>query len=277
MASNPAIAPDGSTSRAWEVRPAVGRGRREEPIPELVVRKCAGRQRQQRRSRSQDRLAVGRQRGVPAKLHDHVRAERQQLVDRADQRDPEPRRGFRVRLGSPHQRADDLRIAALAGRDQLGGPTPGGPQPDQRDSQHRRHGGGGTRVIGRPILRAAGPQRGTHRGHTDQMASAIGQRIPMVDSSARVTGQMGFVLDLELPGMLHTRILRSPYAHANVLRVDATRAAALPGVKAVLTRDDLVDRTRRLPHLRTVHPRSAGGGDRPRAARRRSGRRGRGH
>ena len=53
---------------------------------------------------------------------------------------------------------------------------------------------------------------------------------------------MGFVLDLELPGMLHTRILRSPYAHANVLRVDASRAAALPGVKAVLTRDDLVDR-----------------------------------
>jgi CO/xanthine dehydrogenase Mo-binding subunit len=74
------------------------------------------------------------------------------------------------------------------------------------------------------------------------MASAIGQRIPMVDSSARVTGQMGFVLDLELPGMLHTRILRSPHAHANVLRVDASRAAALPGVKAVLTRDDLVDR-----------------------------------
>jgi CO/xanthine dehydrogenase Mo-binding subunit len=74
------------------------------------------------------------------------------------------------------------------------------------------------------------------------MASAIGQRIPMVDSSARVTGQMGFVLDMELPGMLHTRILRSPYAHANVLRVDASKAAALPGVKAVLTRDDLVDK-----------------------------------
>lgn len=64
----------------------------------------------------------------------------------------------------------------------------------------------------------------------------------MVDATARVTGAMGFVLDLELPGMLHARILRSPHAHARVIRVDASRAAALPGVRAVLTRDDLTAR-----------------------------------
>ncbi|MEA2623127.1 MAG: hypothetical protein QOH61_2037 [Chloroflexota bacterium] len=71
---------------------------------------------------------------------------------------------------------------------------------------------------------------------------ALGQRIPMVDAMARVTGAMGFVLDMELPGMLHARILRSPHAHARVIRVDASRAAALAGVRAVLTRDDILGR-----------------------------------
>lgn len=72
--------------------------------------------------------------------------------------------------------------------------------------------------------------------------TAIGQRIPMVDATSRVTGQMGFVLDLELPGMLHARILRSPHAHARVISIDASRAERLPGVRAVLTRTDLLDR-----------------------------------
>lgn len=63
----------------------------------------------------------------------------------------------------------------------------------------------------------------------------------MVDAVARVTGAMDFTLDLELPGMMHARILRSPHAHARVVRVDATKAAALRGV-TVLTRDDIVGR-----------------------------------
>ena len=71
---------------------------------------------------------------------------------------------------------------------------------------------------------------------------AIGQRLPMIDGVARVTGSLGYTLDLELPRMVHARILRSPHAHARVTRVDASRAARLPGVAAVLTRDDLLDR-----------------------------------
>jgi CO/xanthine dehydrogenase Mo-binding subunit len=63
----------------------------------------------------------------------------------------------------------------------------------------------------------------------------------MVDAVSRVTGAMDFTLDLELPGMLHARMLRSPHAHARVVRVDASRAAALRGV-TVLTRDDILGR-----------------------------------
>ena len=71
---------------------------------------------------------------------------------------------------------------------------------------------------------------------------AIGERVPMIDAFARVTGSIEYVLDMELPGMLHARILRSPHAHARVVRVDASAATRLPGVIAVLTRDDLVGR-----------------------------------
>ena len=42
-----------------------------------------------------------------------------------------------------------------------------------------------------------------------------------------------------MPGMVYAKVLRSRYAHARLLRVDASRAAKLPGVVAVLTRDDL--------------------------------------
>jgi CO/xanthine dehydrogenase Mo-binding subunit len=76
---------------------------------------------------------------------------------------------------------------------------------------------------------------------------AIGQRIPVVDSVARVTGAMDFALDLDLPGMLECKVLRSPYAHARITRIDASRARDLPGVHAVLTGADLVGRTDIVP------------------------------
>ena len=68
---------------------------------------------------------------------------------------------------------------------------------------------------------------------------SVGQPISMIDSQLRVTGGIDYTLNFELPRMLHARILRSPYAHARILKVDASRATKLPGVAAVLTRDDL--------------------------------------
>ena len=72
---------------------------------------------------------------------------------------------------------------------------------------------------------------------------SIGVSVPYVDARERVTGSVEFVSNVELPGMLHARCLRSPYAHARVRRVDATRAQQVPGVAAVLTGAELVDQS----------------------------------
>ncbi|MHB8631736.1 MAG: xanthine dehydrogenase family protein molybdopterin-binding subunit [Candidatus Limnocylindria bacterium] len=64
----------------------------------------------------------------------------------------------------------------------------------------------------------------------------VGARHPRVDGIARVTGRARYTQDLYLPGMLHVRVLRSPYPRARVRRVDASRALALPGVRGVLHR-----------------------------------------
>jgi 4-hydroxybenzoyl-CoA reductase alpha subunit len=63
----------------------------------------------------------------------------------------------------------------------------------------------------------------------------IGKRVPMVDSWRKVTGQGPYTDDLKLPGMLVGKILRSPHPHARIVRIDTLRAAALPGVGAVVT------------------------------------------
>ena len=76
---------------------------------------------------------------------------------------------------------------------------------------------------------------------SDLGAPVIGSRLPMLDARARVSGSLRYVQDLSLPGMLHARILRSPYAHARLVSIDARRADRLPGVIATLTRNDLED------------------------------------
>lgn len=68
--------------------------------------------------------------------------------------------------------------------------------------------------------------------------STLGKEIPQVNHRAKVMGRAQYAGDLKLPGMLHGAILRSPYAHARIVRIDASAARALPGVKAVLTGED---------------------------------------
>ena len=67
----------------------------------------------------------------------------------------------------------------------------------------------------------------------------VGRSVPRVDGLDKVTGRARYVSDLELPGMLHALALRSPHAHARIVRVDASDARALPGVRAVITAADL--------------------------------------
>ena len=67
----------------------------------------------------------------------------------------------------------------------------------------------------------------------------LGQNFARVDGPAKLRGWAQFTGDIEMPGMVYAKVLRSPYTHARLLRVDASRATKLPGVVAVLTRDDL--------------------------------------
>ena len=55
-------------------------------------------------------------------------------------------------------------------------------------------------------------------------------------SDPRVTGTIRYAQDMELEGMLHARILRSPYPHARIVRIDTS---ALPDTVVVLTPDDV--------------------------------------
>ena len=67
----------------------------------------------------------------------------------------------------------------------------------------------------------------------------VGTSVPMAGALAKVTGAVNYVANLEFPGQLFAKALRSPYPHAMLVRIDASKAAALPGVRAVVTREDL--------------------------------------
>ena len=69
----------------------------------------------------------------------------------------------------------------------------------------------------------------------------IGAPIPRREDARLLTGRGTFVDDLEIPGVVHAAMVRSPHAHARVRRVDVTAARALPGVLAVVTAADIAD------------------------------------
>jgi CO/xanthine dehydrogenase Mo-binding subunit len=69
----------------------------------------------------------------------------------------------------------------------------------------------------------------------------VGRDTHRVEMVSKLTGDIEFTDNIELPGMLHGMLLRSAVAHGNVIHVDASRARALPGVYAVLTGADLVN------------------------------------
>ena len=85
------------------------------------------------------------------------------------------------------------------------------------------------------------------------MTSVVGTSVKRTDTLGKVTGQAMYAGDLILPGMLHGKIKRSTIAHARIRRIDASKALALPGVKAVLTHANVP----RVLHYGSPHPRSA--------------------
>jgi len=75
-----------------------------------------------------------------------------------------------------------------------------------------------------------------------ESSEIIGSSIPRIDAFEKVTGRAVYGPDLKLPGMLYGKVLRSPLPHAQILHVDPSRAERLPGVKAVVTGQDLMIR-----------------------------------
>src|SRR6476469_6980890 len=71
---------------------------------------------------------------------------------------------------------------------------------------------------------------------------AVGRSIGHVEGPDKVSGRARYVNDLSLPGMLWGKCLRSPYPHARIVSIDSSRAKALPGVRAVITGQDIPDR-----------------------------------
>ena len=69
----------------------------------------------------------------------------------------------------------------------------------------------------------------------------VGKRHPKIDGVERVSGKAEYASDIYLPGMLYGKILRSPHPHAKIVKIDAEKAKALTGVKAVLTAADIAE------------------------------------
>src|SRR5579885_2512214 len=67
----------------------------------------------------------------------------------------------------------------------------------------------------------------------------IGKNYVTPDLYAKVTGRSKYAEDYRADGMLFCKLLLSPVPHARVRRIDASAALAMPGVKAILTADDL--------------------------------------
>jgi xanthine dehydrogenase molybdenum-binding subunit len=73
---------------------------------------------------------------------------------------------------------------------------------------------------------------------TEEFA-VVGKRLPRRDAPEKTTGAAKYTVDIQLPGMLMAKVLRSPYPHAKIIKVDTSKAKRLRGVEAVITIDDV--------------------------------------
>ena len=67
----------------------------------------------------------------------------------------------------------------------------------------------------------------------------VGTRPIRHDGTDKVTGRAKYGADFQAAGMLYAKVLRSPHAHARIKSIDTSKALALPGVKAVITGQDM--------------------------------------
>ncbi len=67
----------------------------------------------------------------------------------------------------------------------------------------------------------------------------VGRSMPTLEAADKATGRVEYVGDITVPNMTHAKIVRSPFAHARIVSIDASEARAMPGVVCVFTRDEL--------------------------------------
>src|SRR5256886_12522889 len=84
---------------------------------------------------------------------------------------------------------------------------------------------------------------------SNQEYKVVGTRPIRHDGVEKVTGQARYGADIRLPGMLYGKVLRSPHAHARIKAIDTSRAAAFPGVHAVVTAANLVQHSARITDI----------------------------
>ncbi len=84
--------------------------------------------------------------------------------------------------------------------------------------------------------------------HTDSLEAPkfVGQNLPRIDGHEKVSGAAIYTIDMVLPRMLHGKIKRSSIPHGKILSIDIQRALKVPGVKAVITAQDVPDVRRSL-------------------------------
>jgi CO/xanthine dehydrogenase Mo-binding subunit len=68
--------------------------------------------------------------------------------------------------------------------------------------------------------------------------SVVGKSFPRIEGFEKVTGATRFLTDMEMPGMLFGKVLRSSFPHARIVSIDTGKAENLEGVKVVLTAKD---------------------------------------
>ncbi len=73
----------------------------------------------------------------------------------------------------------------------------------------------------------------------DAPLDTVGTRVPRLDAVEKVTGRARYTQDVQLPGMVHARVVRATIPAGRVVRLDLGRARRLPGVRAVLTGEDV--------------------------------------
>lgn len=80
--------------------------------------------------------------------------------------------------------------------------------------------------------------KGSSPAPLDRELTVVGIPLNRKDGIEKVTGQAKYSSDLQMPGMLYGKVLHCPYPRARIVKIDVRRAEALPGVQAILTKDN---------------------------------------